>query len=116
MPIPASLVASIVSAIIETATQGAGTTAAQYDTYIATRQLPPEAKTGTMNPPKGDGSIVIDNKSWRLAPGVQFRSQQNLIVMPMTIQETKKVVYLTDMSGAVFRVWMLNPTEVSALQ
>ncbi len=77
-----------------------------------TRTLPPEAKLGVMAPPVGDGRVSINNQSLPLAPAVQFRSQQNLIVMPMTVQDTKNVVYITDASGAVFRVWMLNPGEV----
>ena len=116
MPIPASLIASIVSAIIETAVQGSASTTTQYDTYTINRTLPPEAKLGAMLPPQGDGFVVINGQSLQLAPTVQFRSQKNLIVMPMTIQDTKDVVYITNASGAVHRVWMLNPAEVSAHQ
>jgi hypothetical protein len=112
MPLPASLIASIVSAIIEAAVQDSPAGAAQYQVYSMTRTLPPEAKVGVMVPPAGDGRVVIGDQSLPLAPAVQFRSQQNLIVMPMTIEDTKNVVYLTDASGAVFRVWMLNPGEV----
>jgi hypothetical protein len=114
MPLPASLIASIISAIIETATQSSASNPAQYEIYATTRTLPPEAKLGVMLPPQGDGNVVIDGHSLRLAPAVQFRSLRNLIVMPMTIQDTKEVVYLTDASGAVFRVWMINPAEAAA--
>ena len=118
MPLPASLIASIVSAVIEAAAQSSGTTtgAQQYEYYTATRTLPPEAKMGLMFPPLGDGFVVINGTSLRLAPTAQFRSPQNLIVMPMTIQDKKNVVYLADASGSVFRVWMLSPAEVSALK
>ena len=118
MPLPASLVASIVSAVIEAAAQSSGTAtgAQQYEYYTATRTLPPEAKMGLMFPPLGDGFVVINGTSLRLAPTAQFRSPQNLIVMPMTIQDKKNVVYLADASGSVFRVWMLSPAEVSAYQ
>ena len=87
--------------------------AAQYEMYAATRTLPPEAKTGVMLPPPGDGSVTINGKTLSLSPVAQFRSQQNLIVMPMSIQGKKDVVYLTDASGAVFRVWMLHPAEAA---
>jgi hypothetical protein len=113
MPLPASLIASIVSAIIDAATQNPST-AQQYEVYVTNRTLPPEAKLGVMQPPVGDGLVVIDGNPLPLAPAVQFRSQQNLIVMPMTIQDTKDVVYITDASGAIYRVWMLSPAEVSA--
>ncbi len=114
MPLPASLVASIVSAILEAATQNYAATAQQYEIYTTTRTLPPEAKLGVMLPPTGDGSVIISGKSLPLSPTAQFRSQSNLIVMSMSIQDTKDVVYLTNAFGAVHRVWMLNPAEVSA--
>ena len=114
MPLPASLVASIISAIIESASQSSASDPAQYEIYATTRTLPPEAKLGVMLPPVGDGAVVINGQSLHLTPTVQFRSQRNLIVMPMSIQDTKDVVYLTDASGAVFRVWMINPAEVAA--
>ena len=116
MPLPASLVASIISAIIESASQNTGVDPAQYDTYIAERKLPPEAKQGVMFPPPGNGTVVINGQSLVLSPVAQFRNQQNLIVMPMTIQEKKDVVYITDTSKAVFRVWMISSAENSALQ
>ena len=114
MPIPASLIASIISAIIETAAQSPSSNAAQYQTYATSRTLPPEVKLGVMSPPLGDGWVVINGQSLRLTPTSQFRSQKNLIVMPMSIQDTKDVVYLTDASGAIYRVWMLSPAEASA--
>ena len=114
MPLPASLVASIISAILETATQTSTATASNYEIYSATRTLPPEAKLGVMLPPPGDGTVVINGKLMTLAPTAQFRSQKNLIVMSMSIQETKDVVYITDASGAVYRVWMISPAEISA--
>jgi hypothetical protein len=113
MPLPASLIASIVSAIIEATSQSSASTAAQYEMYTMTRTLPPEAKLGVMQPPLGDGLVVIDDHPLPLAPAAQFRNQQNLIVMPMTIQNQKDVVYLADANGAVFRVWMISPVEAS---
>ena len=113
MPLPASLIASIISSVIEAAAQNSGASTARYDVYMTNRTLPPEAKLGVLQAPVGGGVAVIDGKPLPLAPAVQFRSQQNLIVMPMTIQDTKDVVYLTDASGAIFRVWMLSPAEFS---
>ena len=114
MPLPASLIASIVSAIIETATQNSANTSAQYEIYTTQRTLPPEAKQGVMLPPPGDGTVVINGQSLTLAPVAQFRNQQNLIVMSMSIQDKKDVIYITDAYGAVFRVWMLSPSEASS--
>ena len=113
MPLPASVIAGIVSAILETATQDSAPTTQKYNTYVVSRTLPPEARLGVMEPP-GYGQVAIDGKVLRLSPAAQFRSLENLIVMPMTIQEKKDVVYLTDASGAVFRVWLISKAEVSA--
>ncbi len=116
MPLPASLIASIVSSILEAAMQNPSPNVAQqYQMYTVTRTLPPEAKVGVMQPPKGDGRLLINDQPFPLAPAVQFRSQRNLIVMPMTIQDNADVVYLTDASGAIFRVWMISSAEASAL-
>lgn len=114
MSIPASLIASIVSAIIESAVSPSAPTAAQYEVYVTKRTLPPEAKLGVMQPPQGNGFVVISDKAFRLAPGVQFRGKQNMIVMSSTILAPSDVVYLTDATGAVFRVWLLSPAEKSA--
>ncbi|WP_301101103.1 hypothetical protein [Propionivibrio sp.] len=115
MPLPASLVASIISAIIEAAAQNPASTTAKYEIYATTRTLPPEAKLGVMLPPLGDGMVVINGQPMTLAPTAQFRSQQNLIVMPMTIQDQQDVVFITDASGSIYRVWMISPAEISAL-
>ena len=114
MPIPSSLIASIVSAVIEAAMQNASPeAAAQLELYAAQRALPPDAKVGVMLPPPGNGTVTIDGKLLALSPVSQFRNRQNLIVMPMTIQGKNDVVFLTDASGAVHRVWMLQPTEAT---
>jgi len=34
--------------------------------------------------------------------------------MPMQIQQSVDVLYLTDADGAVSRVWMLTPAEAAA--
>lgn len=116
MPLPASLIASIVSAVIESASQGSTVPAAQYDTYIVKRTLPPEAKTGTMLAPTGDGTVIINGQTLKLSPVAQFRNEQNLIVMPMTVQKTTDVVYLNDGFGAVHRIWLISQAEADSLK
>lgn len=117
MPLPASLIASIVSAVIETVAQSANTPAPQpYENYIIQRKLPPQAKLGVMDPPPGNGTIVIDGVTHRLSPIAQFRNTNNLIVMPMSIQGNKDIVYINDSYGSVYRVWMLPPAEMAAIR
>ena len=117
MPLPASLIASIVSAIIEAAAQHASAPAPQtYENYISKRVLPPEARLGVMLPPPGNGTVTIDGAAYKLSPVAQFRNAQNLIVQPMTIQGQKDIVYINDVFGSVYRIWMLSQAEISAIQ
>jgi hypothetical protein len=116
MPLPAPLIASIVSAVIETIVQSPSAPPAQYDTYVAKRVLPPEAKVGFMLPPPGDGTIVIDGQSLTLSPIAQFRNEKNLIVMSMTIQQPSNVVYINDNFGAVRRVWLISQAEADSVK
>ena len=119
MPLPASLIASIVGAVLEAATLGSASTMPspeRYESYVLKRTLPPEAKLDVMQPPKGNGKIVIDGMEHVLSPVAQFRNTQNLIVLPMTIQENKDIVYINDSFGAVYRVWMVSKADISALQ
>ena len=81
----------------------------------AVRALPVEVKKGLMLPLAGDGFVTIDSQVRPLAPGLQIRSEQNLIIMPMQVQQPVDVAYLTDHTGAVNRVWLLAPGEGAAL-
>jgi len=116
MSLPASLVASIVSAVIEMVSQSSTVSTTQYDTYITKRTLPPEVKLGVMLPPPGDGTIIINGHVLQLSPVAQFRNQQNLIVMPMAIQQSSDVVYINDTFGAVHRIWLISQAEAESLK
>ncbi len=116
MPLPASLVASIISAVIETVAQSSTVSVAQYDSYIAKRILPPEVKLGVLQPPPGDGTVVISGSVLQLSPVAQFRNEQNLIVMPMAIQQSSDVVYINDTFGAVHRIWLISQAEAESLK
>ncbi|MDR0578019.1 MAG: hypothetical protein LBI87_10925 [Candidatus Accumulibacter sp.] len=119
MPLPAPLIASVVSAIIETVVQSSQTdpaSVARYESYVARRALPPEAKVGFMQPPAGNGVIVIDDQSLALSPIAQFRNRQNLIVMPMSVQQPSNVVYVNDNFGSVYRVWMISEAEADSIK
>ena len=116
MPLPAPLVASIVSTVIEMLSQSSTVSTAQYESYVAKRLLPPEAKVGLMLPPEGNGLIVIDGKNLTLSPVAQFRNQQNLIVMPMAVQQSSNVVYLNDTFGSVYRIWMISQAEADSIK
>jgi hypothetical protein len=113
MPIPgivSALIGGVVGAAIEPSTQPSQQV---LQSSAMVRPFPGETKRGEMQPP-ADGTVLISGKLLQLAPAVQIRDTQNLIVMPMAVQQPALVRYLTDASGAVFRVWMLTPAEASA--
>jgi hypothetical protein len=119
MPLPSALVASIVSAVIETVVQSSGAPpvdTARYDSYVAKRVLPPEANVGFMQPPPGNGTIVIDDKTLSLSPVAQFRNEKNLIVMSMSLRQPSNVVYINDNFGNVHRVWLISQAEADSIQ
>jgi hypothetical protein len=86
MDIPATLLYSIISAIAEAALAPSPEPPIPYESSALARPLPEEAKQGVMQPPAGDGFLTINGQQWPLAPTAQFRSRQNLIVMPIQIQ------------------------------
>ncbi len=113
MDLPASLLYSILSAIAEAALAPGPDPQMLIEPAAMARSLPDEARKGVLQPPQGDGFLTISGRQWPLAPTAQFRSRQNLLVMPMQIHSPVEVVYLTDDSGAVYRVWMLTQSEAS---
>ena len=119
MPLPTSLIASIVSSVLELAAQDPSVDVVdrgRYATFINNRTLPPEARVGIMLPPAGDGNIVIDNQTLPISPSTRFRNQKNLIVRPASIQEKQEVVYLKDFRGNVHRVWMVDADQIAAIK
>jgi hypothetical protein len=114
MPLPPSVIASIVSAILDMTVQVTDR-APQYQDYVRLQKLPPEAQVGLMQPISGDGMIVIGDKRLQLSPAIQIRNLQNMIVVPMNVTEATNVVYLNDMYGSVHRVWMITRDEAESL-
>jgi hypothetical protein len=119
MPLPVPVIASIVSAVIETVAQSpqpADASAVRQGEYVARRVLPPQAKVGFMRMPLGNGTIVIDDEKLKLSPIVQFRNEKNLIVVPMAVRQASHVVYVNDNFGQVFRVWMIGRAQADSLK
>ena len=119
MPLPSALIASIVSAIVESVVQSPSVSTAdpaQYDSYVAKRALPPEAKVGFMQPPSGNGRIIIDDKNLPLSPVAQFRNEKNLIVLSQSLQQPSNVVYINDNYGNVYRIWLISQAEADSIK
>ena len=81
------------------------------------RYIPPQAALGSMSAISGN-QVAIGDYTYRLAPGIQIRNTQNMIVLSDTLKNfsgTVTVRYLVDFNGDLYRVWMLTDAEVSAL-
>jgi hypothetical protein len=115
MALPPAVIASIISAVIDM-TGALPDRIPQYQEYVRLQQLPPEAKYGLMQPPRGDGTVFIDNNRLRLSPALQIRNLQNLIIVPSHITQPTNVVYLNDLYGFVHRVWMITSAEAESLR
>ena len=113
MPAP-SIVSALISSVINAVVDSSLSPSDQVLQESAlVRPFPAEAKRGEMQPPQ-QGEVVIGGRTLYLSPGAQIRNADNRIIMPSAVQEAATVRYLTDASGAVFRVWMLTPEEASA--
>ena len=82
------------------------------------RPIPPEASYGVMGD-MGAGELGIGDYVYRLAPGLQIRGPDNLIVLPDQLRSLSrglKVRYLADMHGDLIRVWILSDREIAGLK
>jgi hypothetical protein len=118
MPVPAilaSMLNSIVGSAVNTAVENALYAPTEPELAVAGARVFPEGtKKGELEPLVGLMEVVIGGQTYSRAPGMQIRNQQNMIVMPATVQAKVPVRYQLDPSGAVFRVWLLTKTEVAA--
>jgi len=119
MPVPAilaSVINSIVGSAVNTAMENAvyPTEAPAASPSLGARPFPEGTRKGEMAPPSGLMEVVIDDKPYPRAPGLQIRNQQNMIVMPASLLDKVPVRYQLDATGAVFRVWVLTRTELAA--
>ena len=81
----------------------------------AERVFPEKAKRGDMKAYEYP-SMKIDDNIYRLSPGSRIFNQQNLIIMPASLQvQTAPVMYMLDMSGDLSRVWLLTGEEAARL-
>jgi hypothetical protein len=115
---PSSLIPAIIGSIIESAIDQASLPPPipPGPPVGMIRTVPATAKIGDLVPPLAQGVVHIDGQALPLSPIVRIRNQQNMIVMPTAVGEPVRVRYLTDASGAVWRVWMLTPAELAAAE
>ena len=113
MPLPAAIAAAVVNTVIN-AVGDLPPAEQQLEIYSAvTRTFPVETKTGELVPPVQD-TLQISGKTLTASPGLQIRNQQNLIVIPASVQQTSLVRYQLDGMGNVYRIWLLSAAEQAA--
>ena len=74
------------------------------------RNIPEQAKAGAITHLQ-DMIVSINGVAVRLAPGVQIRDQNNLLIVPTAVPPGSQVKYLFDRDGMVRQVWILTPEE-----
>jgi hypothetical protein len=77
------------------------------------RSIPDDAKRGSIVHIQ-DAVVEIDGQRMRLSAGAQARSQNNLIIVPMSLPPGALVKYTLDGTGLIHRVWVLTPEEAAA--
>ena len=80
---------------------------------LRTPPIPESANRGVIRHVE-EMAVIVDDKAMQLAAGAQIRSQQNLIIVPMSIpREGAWADYIVNGDGQIFRVWLLTPEEVT---
>jgi hypothetical protein len=85
----------------------------------ALKRLPDRARTGKLAILTIDvfPQAKIDKNDVYLAPGTRVFSTTNLIVLPMSIQNSPQpVVYRQDTMGQLIEAWILTDDEIIALK
>jgi hypothetical protein len=105
-----TIVSSIISSIISAAIDAppAQPPAPAYSSMA--RPFPADSLKGELLAPI-ENEIEISGKRFSRAPALQIRNEQNLIVMPASLQGTLPVRYQLDQMGSVWRVWILSSAE-----
>lgn len=76
------------------------------------RTIPAEARRGELRHLQ-DMLVELNGRRAQLAPAAQIRDQNNLIVLPVSLEPPVLVKYMLDPQGQLLRVWILNATEAA---
>ncbi len=77
----------------------------------AERNFPEQAKRGDMKAYKYPAMKIGDN-IFRMSAGSRIYNEQNLIIMPASLQaQTAPVMYILDMRGELSQIWLLTADE-----
>ncbi len=82
---------------------------------LAARDFPQQAKRGTITSHQYP-HYRIGSTTYRLASGGRIFNEQNLIVMPASLQRRQvEVMYRLDFRGELSAIWLLTPEEAERI-
>ena len=112
MSVTASIVSAIVNSVVTAISDAPPATPVPVYSAMA-RAFPADSRKGILTPPLQQ-PVIIDGVAVRTAPGLQVRNEQNLIVMPNTLQSAVPIRYQLDPMGNIWRIWILSAAEQAA--
>ena len=115
MSVTASIISAIVSSIIDTIVDAPAAPPPAVEQTTLARTFPAGTQKGVWTPPIQQGA-VINGVILPVAPGLQIRGRDNLIVLPVTLQDVTNIPvrYQLDTMGNVWRLWILSAAEQAA--
>ena len=82
---------------------------------LAERVFPEKAKRGDMKAYKYP-AMKIGDKVLQLSPGSRIFNEQNMIIMPASLQkQAAPLMYTLDMRGDLSQVWLLTAEEAKRI-
>ena len=78
------------------------------------RTLPAKAKRATLQAYQNP-FVFLGDLQLRLAPGAVIYDTNNRTIVPLSLPAPADVVFTTDQTGAVTRIYVLTPQEIQQL-
>ena len=78
------------------------------------RTLPANAKRATLSGYENP-FVILGGDQLRLAPGAVIFDTNNRTIVPMSLPAEADVLYTTDLTGSVLRIYLLTPQEQQKL-
>ena len=79
------------------------------------RTLPAKATRATLQPSQYP-FVVLGNQKLRLASGALIYDTSNRTILPNSLPAQADVVFTTDQTGQVSRIYLLTPQEIQRLE
>jgi hypothetical protein len=76
------------------------------------RVFPENARAGALRNVQHP-EVNINNRWYRLSPGVRIINQQNMTILPTMLPSSGPVAYTQDAMGFISSLWLLTPYELS---